>query len=399
MKLRSSKAALCIGTAMMMVLCPVLPVVADAKTTNEQQQSTITETEFKAASYTARVSDLVAVNVVDEEKDMFYNKAVAIAFPYLEVYESADEAAQTVGRLYEDSIADVIEVGSLWTKISSGNVEGFVRTESLCFDEEAEEITKQVGEVTATVTADTADVYSSVDSNQIINTVEMGTTFSAVGVIGDYIIIQNEDESRAYVPKSAVSVSYGLITGYTNEEAEAKEAAEEAARIAEEERIAAQEAAAAAAAAEQARREAIIANTVSGSDFTYNPTMSVSDEEIWILATVIDWEAGWESYEGKLAVANVVLNRVRGSRYANSIAGVVYAPYQFSGVSNGAGGPSSTFAARLAAGPRTNECVQAALEALSGTNNVGNYTSFISVSQANISAYSSYMIIGGHCFH
>ncbi|MDO5402964.1 MAG: cell wall hydrolase [Eubacteriales bacterium] len=399
MKLRSSKAALCIGTAMVMLLCPVLPVVADAKTTNEQQQSTITETEFKAASYTARVSDLVAVNIVNEEKDMFYNKAVAIVFPYLSVYEKADETAQTVGRLYEDSIADVIEVGNTWTKISSGNVEGYVRTESLCFGEEAEEITKQVGEVTATVTADSADVYSSVDSNQVIAAAENGTEFLAAGINGNYIIIQNEEGSRGYILKENVSVSFGLMTGYTNEEAEAKEACEEAARIAEEERIAAQEAAAAAAAAEEERRAQIIANTVSGSDFTYNPTMSVSDEEIWILATVIDWEAGWESYEGKLAVANVVLNRVRSSRYANSITGVVYAPYQFSGVSNGAGGPSSTFAARLAAGPRTNECMQAALEALSGINNACSYTSFRSVSQANISAYSSYMIIGGHCFY
>lgn len=399
MRLRSSKAALCIGTALVMLLCPVLPIVADAKTTNEQQQSTITENEFKAASFTSRVSDLVAGNLVDEEVDMFFNKAVAIASPYLDVYENADESAQTVGRLYEDSIADVLEIGKIWTKISSGNVKGFVRTESLCFNQEAEEITKQIGEVTATVTAATADVYSSVDSTQVMTTAENGTVFAAVGMIGHYIIIETEDGSRGYISRDAVEVSYGLSVGYTNEEAEAKEAAEEAARIAEEERIAAEEAAAAAAAAEEARRARIIANTVAGTDFTYNPTMTVSDEEIWLLATVIDWEAGWESYEGKLAVANVVLNRVRSSRYPNTITQVIYAPYQFSGVSNGAGGPSSTFSARLAAGPRTQECIQAALEALSGVNNVGSYTGFRSVSIANFDTMTDFMIIGGHVFH
>ena len=93
MKLRSSKAALCIGTAMVMLMCPVLPVVADAKTTDEQQQSTITETEFKAASYTARISDTVAVNIEDEEKSMLFNKAIAIASPYLDVFVSADRSA------------------------------------------------------------------------------------------------------------------------------------------------------------------------------------------------------------------------------------------------------------------------------------------------------------------
>ena len=117
-----------------------------------------------------------------------------------------------------------------------------------------------------------------------------------------------------------------------------------------------------------------------------------------ILSTIIDWEAGWESYEGKLAVANVVLNRVKSGAYGNSITAVVYAPYQFSGVTDGAGNVSSTFAARLAAGPRTQECTQAALDALSGVNNIGSYTSFRGLSIANYSSYSSYMIIGNHCF-
>lgn len=396
MKLRSSKAALSLGTALVILMSPIIPVVADAQTTNEQQQSTITETEFKAASYTSRVSDLVAMNIEEEETDLFYNKAIVIASPYLDVYESADEGSPTVGRLNEDSIADVVEAGSVWTKINSGNVAGYVMTNCLCFNEEAQEITKQVGEVTAIVTADTADVYSSVDSDQIIQTVGNGTSFAPSGMIGNYIIVLLDDGSRGYVAKDNVAVNYGLETGYTNEEIAAIEAAAEAARLAEEERIAAEKAA---AEAEEARRAQIIANTVSGTDFTYNPTMTVSDEEIWLMATVIDWEAGWESYEGKLAVANVILNRVRSSRYPNTVTGVIYAPYQFSGVSNGAGGPSTTFAARLAAGPRTNECVEAALEALSGINNVGNYTGFLSVSIANYTAYADYMIIGGHCFH
>ena len=118
-----------------------------------------------------------------------------------------------------------------------------------------------------------------------------------------------------------------------------------------------------------------------------------------LLACVIDWESGWEPYEGKLAVANVVLNRVRNSRYDNTITGVIYARSQFSGVSDGYGNASSTFQARLDAGPRTQECLEAAMEALSGVNNIGSYTSFRSVSIANYDAYSSFTIIGGHVFY
>ena len=72
---------------------------------------------------------------------------------------------------------------------------------------------------------------------------------------------------------------------------------------------------------------------------------------------------------------------------------------QFSGASDGAGGPSAKFQNRLNSGIRTQECMDAALEALSGKNNIGGYTSFRMVSITNLSAMSDYVIIGGHVFH
>ena len=337
MKLRSSKAAMYAGVGMVMGLMPVLPVAADAQTTYEQQQSTILETNNTIqASYTINVSDIVAAGYEEENKETgaFDNKAISVTGPYIEVYALNDDNSEVVGRLYENSIADTLEIGKEWTKLSSGNVIGFVKTNMLCFGEEAECIATQNG-----------------------------------------------------------GADYSFSLGYTIEEALAKEEAEriEAERI-EAERIAAEQEAA--RIAEEEARKAAEAKAV----VTYGSGMSVSNEELLILSTIIDWEAGWESYEGKLAVANVVLNRVKSGAYGNSITAVVYAPYQFSGVTDGAGNVSSTFAARLAAGPRTQECTQAALDALSGVNNIGSYTSFRGLSIANYSSYSSYMIIGNHCF-
>lgn len=127
--------------------------------------------------------------------------------------------------------------------------------------------------------------------------------------------------------------------------------------------------------------------------------MSVSDDDIWIMACLIDWEAGYQPYAGKLAVANVILNRVRSGRYPGSISGVVYQRGQFSGVSNGAGAASDRFASRLASGPRNTECMQAALEALSGVNNIGGYTSFRALYTVDVNNYSDFVIIGDHIFH
>ena len=159
------------------------------------------------------------------------------------------------------------------------------------------------------------------------------------------------------------------------------------------------EAARAAAAAEEARKQRIIANTISGTDITYNPTMSVSDDDIWLMACIIDWEAGYQPYAGKLAVANVILNRVRSGHYPSTVTGVIYQRSQFSGVSAGAGNPSERFAQRLANGPRNTECMQAALEALSGVNNIGGYTSFRALYTVDVNNYSDFVIIGDHIFH
>ena len=335
MKLRSSKAACCLGATLVVMMMPVLPKVTDAKPTYEQHESTITDTEVRVASYAANVEEVILTGY-EEQQGQMQNKALAITEPYLDVYSADDENSSVNGRLYKNTVVDVLEVNGSMTKISSGNCEGYTKTAALLFNQEAE------------------------------------------------VIAQTLDEKD-------------ILTGYTIEEAEAKEAEEEAARIAEEERIAAEQEAA--RIAEEERIQAVISRTISGTDISYNSTMSVSNEEIYLLACIIDWEAAYEPYEGKLAVANVVLNRVRSSNYPNSITGVIYQKSQFSGASDGAGGPSAKFQNRLKSGIRTQECMDAALEALSGKNNIGGYTSFRMVSITNLSAMSDYVIIGGHVFH
>lgn len=78
-----------------------------------------------------------------------------------------------------------------------------------------------------------------------------------------------------------------------------------------------------------------------------------------LLAALIQCEAGGESYEGKLAVGSVVMNRVRSSHFPNTVAGVIYQGGQFSPVASG------RFATVLAKGANQS-CTQAAAEVLGG---------------------------------
>ncbi|WP_316359214.1 cell wall hydrolase [Devosia sp.] len=58
--------------------------------------------------------------------------------------------------------------------------------------------------------------------------------------------------------------------------------------------------------------------------FSSGTAMLVSDKELWCLATAIYFEARGESYRGQVAVAQVVLNRVKDYRYPDTICGVVF---------------------------------------------------------------------------
>jgi len=411
MILKSRKVAIYFGLAIIMMMMPILPATITASTTSELKQTENTDTNERTASYVETAKYLVASNQ-DEDKNLeqclFYGKAVAATESYVEVKASPEDSSETVGKLFEYNIADVLEQNYAWTKISSGNLVGYAKTSMLCFDEEAQAVAQLETSVTASVISDSTSVYSNnTESAGIIASFSAGTQVTPVKFVGDYIVVKLEDDTFGYIIKANVSIDYGFQSGLTIAEEQAKidkAAADEAARVkAEQDAKAAADAKIQAEAAAKAKQEAIrqqaIQRTKDGTDFTYNPTMQVSDSDIWIMACIIDWESGWQPYEGKLAVANIILNRVRSSRYPNTVTGVVYAKNQFSGVCDASGNISARFAERLAAGPRTDECMKAVLQALSGVNNVSNYTAFITTSTANYSAYSDYMIIGDHCFY
>lgn len=60
-----------------------------------------------------------------------------------------------------------------------------------------------------------------------------------------------------------------------------------------------------------------------------------TSSDLYLLAKVVYAEARGESYTGQVAVAAVVLNRVRSSSFPNTIAGVVYQPWAFTAVNDG----------------------------------------------------------------
>ena len=156
----------------------------------------------------------IKIESADEIKlsDMLSGKAFATVGEegYLIVRSTADENSESIGKVYEDSVIKVIERDDAWTKISSGNVEGFIKTGNLISGKTAIEKAKAL----------LTEMYPETDL----------TTLN----------------------KEVIDNSFSV--GETNEEEATRLAEEEAQRIAEEEaRIAAEQAR---IAAEEAARQA-----------------------------------------------------------------------------------------------------------------------------------------------
>lgn len=376
-------------------------------TANKSDESDPEDNTDEAASATLNViykNSLASSDVTDNSSNNdegdFANKVISYTQERLCIYSQADVSSEVVGVMYPGSEGTIVEKGSEFTKITSGEVTGYARNVDLLFGSEADAVAPTISSKTAEVTIDSLPVLAEANSfADKIGTFNSGDSVDVYDETEGFLLVTTEDGNYGYIDKECVNVTYDLSSALTiaqeNEIIAQQKAEEESIRAAEEERR-----------AREAAAQALASNPSTGASTSVGTTtrsaIGATDEEIHLLACIIQWEAGWEGYDGKLAVANVVINRMLSSRFAqNTISTVIYSPGQFTGVTNGDGNPSDRFAALLA---KSNDqlqegCYQAAVEALNGKNNIGDYLFFISVGKANYSKYSSYMILNNHCFY
>ncbi len=77
----------------------------------------------------------------------------------------------------------------------------------------------------------------------------------------------------------------------------------------------------------------VLSRNNSKRNISYASTSNTS--EIQLMARAINGEARGEPYEGQVAVGAVILNRVKDSRFPNSISGVIYQSGAFTAVADG----------------------------------------------------------------
>jgi N-acetylmuramoyl-L-alanine amidase len=122
---------------------------------------------------------------------------------------------------------------------------------------------------------------------------------------------------------------------------------------------------------------------------------SHNETDLYWLSRIIHAEAKGESYKGKVAVGNTVLNRVKSKDFPNTVKGVIFdSKYgvQYTPVAN-----------NTIYNTPDQSSINAAKDALSGVNYVGNSMYFYNPRTATSSWISKnrpyYATIGNHNFH
>ena len=301
----------------------------------------------------------------------------------LDIHAEANTASAVVGQVMEDGHVAILAKYNDWVQIQAGEIAGWVPAENLVeteiSNEEAVAANEQVIAERTGATASEDEFFAEEEVQQDETAALQAEASEAaqneieeVQAAEEAARIEAEAQAKATAEEAArieaeAQAKAAEEAAQLEAEAQAK-AAEEAARLeAEAQAKAAEEAArleaeaqAKAAAEEAARIEAEAQQAALAAQ-----TAAVSAEELKLLANIIYCEAGSESYVGKVAVGNVIMNRVKSASQPNTITEVVYAKGQFSPVRNG------SLQRALSSDKADAACYQAAIEALAGAQPVG----------------------------
>ena len=305
-------------------------------------------------------------NTENTEDAEWQNRLMADVNEYLYVRASGDADAEIVGKLYKGDVADVVESGDTWTHVVSGDVDGYVNNDYCVSGEDALAYAQENVETEAQVNTNGLRVRKAASEDaSVITAVSEGTTLTV--------------DTDAETEDGWVAVKYKGQTAYVSADYVTTELALGEAVTIEEER---------AALAKKAEEEAAAkAAQTTETSTVQNASVSASYDDVTLLAALIQCEAGSEPYEGQLAVGAVVMNRLRSGAYPSSISGVIYQSGQFPPAGQG-------MVASIAANGPKGSCVQAAQQALGGSDNTGGATCF-----ARASSGRAGVVIGNHVFY
>lgn len=319
----------------------------------------VTETAVPKASIRTKQVPVTHAPAASE----YDNKVVANVTDVLNLRAKPSLEGEIIGKCYRGAGGTVLEKKDGWTKIRSGGLEGWLNNDYLVFGQDIKPLAKELGLFTAKVTT------------QTLNVREEPTTESAIiGLAAgdDYYPVLEEKDGWAKIQLASDTSGY-VSTDYTKISVTPGKAVSIEAEL---------------AALKESEKEKTKKKAEEKPKYVINAT----EDEIYLMASCVMMEAGGYSYDGQLAVASTIVNRVKSGRWGSSITDVIYAQGQFPGASSG------LLDKYLTKGP-SSSALKATRAALEGTNHIGDYLFFNSTKNADYASYSDYTVVDGNCFY
>ncbi len=267
-------------------------------------------------------------------------RVMANVSDYLVIRKSESSSSKALAKMLPDTVVTLVKKGKSWTKVKSGDITGYVFTKYCVFGNDAynqyKKNCKKYAVVKSDVEALNVRETASIDAD-VIKTLAAGEKLEYVAetdLSTDWVAVKCDDKT-GYVAAEYVTIKRKWSSPVKPEDEKAEQ------------------------------------NDDSDKSEAVNEPYEATKSEKKLLAAIIQCEAGYvKDYKGKVAVGAVVLNRVRASRWPNTIKEVIYQKGQFSPASSGA------LQRVLDKGLSVADCMDAAEDALKGVDPTNGAQSF-----------------------
>ena len=335
---------------------------------------TITDTPTTDSTSDDSISILAENDSMQElpSESQYANIGISNAKDFVYIRKDPSTDGEILGKLYHDSAATILRTEGDWYYVESGSVTGYIKAEFLKTGLSDEELIANYSTLSISVAVDGLNVREdkSQDAKRL-TVIYQNEIYPVIKVEGDWILIKLEDENlQGYVLQEYSE----LIVKF--KEAISKEEEEKELQL-------------------QAEAKAKEETAVKQSE-----AVDYASSDLKLLACLVHAEAGTQSYEGKLAVANVVLNRIKSSKYPDTLKAVIYQSGQFTVAASGSLDKQLNNYSNYSSTSQLMS-IKAAKNALEGSNNIGSRLYFNAYKTALRKGYTEFersVKIGDHLF-
>lgn len=219
----------------------------DPATTDPNAAGTGTDPNGGAVSDGAVAADTPAEpESTPKPKSEYDNVGISVAADYVNVRKHPNTDSEIVGKLYRGSAARIQKTVGDWVQITSGQVEGYIKSEYLAIGFSAEKLVDKFGTKIATVNTETLRVREAKNTECAVLTLVSGEeSFEVLREDKEWVKIMVDGDTKGFVTKEFVNITVKFKKAVSIEEereaARKKAAAEAAAARAEAEAAAARE--------------------------------------------------------------------------------------------------------------------------------------------------------------